>query len=877
MKNVVFASKFVLGIFVGLVLMFCVASAEAQLTISPLSIEGPPGDKREITLVTSARTRVSIGHLDDSFTRAGGTAYPTTGFGALVSTLTLPKEPGQYTVVATAGAITRAVNVTVTPLTLQIQSGNSQIGDTGKLLPDPLVVTVLDIHNSPVAGQVVTFTVTAGGGTLSAVTGRSDSKGRVQTFLTLGGLAGRNTVQASVVGSEPVLFTATAESPPGELKIHSGNNQTGPVNNPLPEPLVVQLLDAENKPIENYKVRFTITAGRGRFQPENMRTDVDGFARTSFTPLSNGTFTIKAEAIGVRVATFSVTTSHHLRRLLIVSGNNQTGSADRRLRNPLIVEVTDASGGPLKGIRVTFRVASGGGLLSREIVNTDVNGRAQTFLSLGGGTKTNTVTARITALRNPVIFTAFVEGETRTIGPVESETRIVTGQHPTMYWVDTVVGTLHRLVGSDIEDLVPGMQGVSSIAVDAAGGKIYWVRRAGANAGTIHGANLDGTGDVMLKRITSVPLSIAVDPTGGKLYWSNSRGRIQRSDLNGRRIQTPIKNQAGLKDIVLDVERGKIYWTERGGRIRRANLSNGRGIQNIATGLGEPMGITIAKAKIYWTEKTGRNAGKIQRANLNGSNQQTLKTLRNVPIGIGVDTPRNKLYWTNSQGRILRSNLIGRNAQTVVSGLVTPGSLVFETTTGVSTVTRQQTRTTTTYSIYDVNTDGAVDNVDVALVRAADGQTRPANPRLDVNKDGAVDILDLIAVVENRDGTGNAAPPVGIVFDLSAADRAVIQTRIDHLLATNDLSPAVLRTLAYLQNLLASARPDETLLLANYPNPFNPETWIPYHLATSTDVRINIYNAQGVLVRALTLGHQSAGYYTSRSRAAYWDGRNALR
>ena len=70
--------------------------------------------------------------------------------------------------------------------------------------------------------------------------------------------------------------------------------------------------------------------------------------------------------------------------------------------------------------------------------------------------------------------------------------------------------------------------------------------------------------------------------------------------------------------------------------------------------------------------------------------------------------------------------------------------------------------------------------------------------------------------------------------------------------------------------------PTQTDLLANYPNPFNPETWIPYHLASRTDVTINIYNAQGILVRALRLGHQSAGYYTDRDRAAYWDGRNTL-
>ena len=73
-----------------------------------------------------------------------------------------------------------------------------------------------------------------------------------------------------------------------------------------------------------------------------------------------------------------------------------------------------------------------------------------------------------------------------------------------------------------------------------------------------------------------------------------------------------------------------------------------------------------------------------------------------------------------------------------------------------------------------------------------------------------------------------------------------------------------------------AATPAQTGLLANYPNPFNPETWIPYQLATHTDVRILIYDARGILVRRLELGHQPAGIYTSRSRAAYWDGRNAL-
>ena len=68
--------------------------------------------------------------------------------------------------------------------------------------------------------------------------------------------------------------------------------------------------------------------------------------------------------------------------------------------------------------------------------------------------------------------------------------------------------------------------------------------------------------------------------------------------------------------------------------------------------------------------------------------------------------------------------------------------------------------------------------------------------------------------------------------------------------------------------------PTETALLPNYPNPFNPETWIPYHLAEPADVTLRIYAADGKQVRTLALGHQSAGIYENKSRAAYWDGRN---
>ena len=79
---------------------------------------------------------------------------------------------------------------------------------------------------------------------------------------------------------------------------------------------------------------------------------------------------------------------------------------------------------------------------------------------------------------------------------------------------------------------------------------------------------------------------------------------------------------------------------------------------------------------------------------------------------------------------------------------------------------------------------------------------------------------------------------------------------------------------ALLTNSEAWQVPEETSLLANYPNPFNPETWMPYQLAKSADVRLTIYDISGQVVRDLDLGHQRAGIYRSRNRAAHWDGKN---
>ena len=79
-----------------------------------------------------------------------------------------------------------------------------------------------------------------------------------------------------------------------------------------------------------------------------------------------------------------------------------------------------------------------------------------------------------------------------------------------------------------------------------------------------------------------------------------------------------------------------------------------------------------------------------------------------------------------------------------------------------------------------------------------------------------------------------------------------------------------------LEQLLASLTPTETQLLPNYPNPFNPETWIPYRLADDAFVTLTIYEGAGQLVRTIDAGLQPASAYESRSQAIYWNGRNQV-
>ena len=173
----------------------------------------------------------------------------------------------------------------------------------------------------------------------------------------------------------------------------------------------------------------------------------------------------------------------------------------------------------------------------------------------------------------------------------------------------------------------------------------------------------------------------------------------------------------------------------------------------------------------------------------------------------------------------------------------------------------------------DVNRDGRVSILDLILVAQQLGKRVPANSPADLNRDGVVSILDLILAAQAIGSTtASAAPAIGA----ESADAATIEAWIAQARVEDDGSLAFKQGIENLQALLAALIPEETALLHNYPNPFNPETWIPYQLAEPAEVALTIYNMNGQPVRRLALGHQAAGMYRSRSRAAYWNGRNQL-
>ena len=226
-------------------------------------------------------------------------------------------------------------------------SGDNQEGPTAQALANPFVIEVHDGTGIPLERVIVRFTVLTGGGSLSATALSTNSAGRAASTLTLGRVAGTNTVRASVRGiSKTLVFTAEGISSapslpvPTTLTIVSGNNQSGVIGGMLANPFVVEVQDGNSDPSVGIAVTFAVTTGGGSLNPETIVTRPDGRAASTLTlGWSTGTNSVQVSAEGVsQTVTFNATAQAPVFDLSVPSGISL-------VHVPLKVTSVDGGGG----------------------------------------------------------------------------------------------------------------------------------------------------------------------------------------------------------------------------------------------------------------------------------------------------------------------------------------------------------------------------------------------------------------------------------------------------------------------------------------------------------------------------------------------------
>ena len=403
----------------------------------------------------------------------------------------------------------------------------------------------------------------------------------------------------------------------------------------------------------------------------------------------------------------------------------------------------------------------------------------------------------------------------------------------------------------------------------------------------------DGTPIAMLKgyrgnRASGTGISsIAYSPDGKYLASANSNdsirlwyaGRTYRGDLLGHMgditeitfSYDSLTLATASKDRTVrlwDVESGTVKTTFTGHSVDVYSVSFSPDASMIAS--GDAGGTVIVWDVINMAQTvihTGHDAGVISIVfSGDGKTIATSAEYGSNPYILlwDVATGEHKGTLIGHSGTI--TNLItSRDGNSFISASTDGTVLVWDITSIIDT------DTPTTHIAEDVNRDGVVDLQDLVYVATKIGETGTGNSA-DVNNDGVVDITDIIlvaAALSNENGIPSKLPQS--VEQLSAIQ---VQQWIMQARQVNIKTPNFQRGISNLTNLLTQLTPQKTVLLPNYPNPFNPETWIPYQLAEPTEVTIKIYSSNGQLIRNLYLGKKAAGIYQEPNRAAYWNGKN---
>ena len=586
-----------------------------------------------------------------------------------------------------------------------------------------------------------------------------------------------------------------------------------------------------------------------------------------------------------------------LSKLLKISGDNQEGMPNETLAKLFVVEAKDANGSALAGVSVTFTVIAGGGTLSLTNTTTDANGRAQSLLTLGPNLGTNTVAVSVESISQTALFRA----EATPPRPIPTALKYVSGNNQSGLTGETLMQPFVVEVYDQYDD---PMEGVTvTFAVSIGGGSlsdtsvdsdVNGLARSTLTLGNVPVTNIvevsvEGIAETVTFHAVAKLLEFDFAlPSGISLIHVP----LKVTAVDG--AEQTIESIADLYDVLggastvnflITYDSATQEWlsyfvpSDKGTPADRGLTAD----MGIIAGLRAPVSVRL-KGDALGTDGSSTialNQGlNLVALPLNNSRINRVSHLFALD-GIGGNVP---VIILTDGGEF---KAVGRAGD--------PGDI--EITGGQSFIlTAQRAAIVDISGDAWINVSGTSAAPQVALTGIEVGNTTPVlGLRGSIVDEGTglkaedfrVTVKNLstsraVAAIISPDEAGyrstvvdietGRAATVGDILEISAqSPNPFIGVKpLQYTVTAKDVKQSLIQ----LPELVAYEIPAETELLSNYPNPFNPETWIPYRLAEDAFVTLTIYDGAGQVVRTLDVGHQVAAVYESRSKAIYWDGRN---
>ena len=539
--------------------------------------------------------------------------------------------------------------------------------------------------------------------------------------------------------------------------------------------------------------------------------------------------------------------------LLKISGDNQKGASFASLANPYVVEVQDRNGAALSRVWVGFDVTAGGGSLSTQRTRTDENlpsivrtmyslsgtqtqrtrtdenGRAQSTLTLGPNLGTNTVKVSAAGIVSTVIFHAIADKiPTEYLWSVPEGISLI---HLPLKVaaVDGIEKPIQSVSG--LYDALGGADTVNLLATDLTtqGWRSYIsVQDRGTSADT---TLTDDTGIIaVMNNAVSLRLSgDALGTNGNSTITLHPGPNLVGVPLRDSRIArvSALFTLDGIRDNVLAItvaDNGRLQTVRQAGEVGDIPVIGGQSFVLMAQ---EAATVAISGGGWYNAASRAAAAPSVGNADLH-SLLTGLQVTDTTPIlALRGSIVPSAGGWGKSE-RISDESRAGPRP-----GMPRLRVIVKNLSTGKAVSTERR-------SAFPTVTGAEKAGYQVTFV--------------DIETGRAAQIGDILEIAVRSPSPLIGVQPVRYTVTVEDVKRSWIQ----------------------LPALVAYEIPSETELLANYPNPFNPETWIPYRLAEDGFVTLTIYDGSGHLVRTLNVGHRIAAVYEGRSKAIHWDGRNGL-